>query len=175
MYKVYSVFDKDKVIKMNKGIEKSSILTSVALCIVLFILGVVTLILGLTEEKVNWLSIVIGAVACVFSVFPLIGSITTAKKGLENAIKQMGVETSTLKIEYVIKEKRIEVKQFKGDNVIEDTIMFKNVASLKKTKDGICFYLENGLMYYFEYNDVVVGTVDQILSVFKRNGIKIPK
>ena len=175
MYKVYSVFDKEKVIKMNKSIDKGSIVSSTLLCVVLFAIGVITLIMGILEEKTNWLSIVIGAFACVFAFFPIISIRATSKKGLENAIRETGVEHTELKIEYLFKEKRIEVKQYKGDDIKEDTIMFKNVASLKKTKEGVSFYLQDGVMYYFEYDDILVGTPEQILNLFKKNGIKVPK
>ena len=172
MYKISSVFDKDKVVKMNKTIDKGSIITSIILCVVLFALGVVTLVLGIVEDKINWISIIVGAFACVFSIFPIISSITTSKKGLENAIKQMGVETSPLKIEYVIKEKRMEIKQFKGEIVEEKTVMLKNVATFRKLKEGLAFYLEDGVMYYFDYADILVGTPEQIAKLFLRNGVK---
>ncbi len=175
MYRISSTFDKEKVIKMNKNIDKGSIITSIVLCVVLFLLGVFTLVMGLVEEKTNWISIIVGAFACVFSIFPIISSINTSKKGLENAIKQMCVETSPLKIEYVIKEKRIEVKQFKGEKVEEVTIMLKNVATLKKLKEGLSFYLDDGVMYYFDYADILVGTPEQIIKLFQRNNVKIVK
>lgn len=175
MYKVSCEFDKQKVIKMNKSIDKGAIISSICMCALLLVIGAITLVMGLTEEKINWLSVAIGGFACIFSIFPVINTISTSKKGLENAVKQTGVETTPLKIEYVFKEKRIEVKQYKGDTVKEETIMFKNVASLKKTKYGISFYLDDGVMYYFEYGDIVVGTVEQILALFKKNNVKVPK
>ncbi|MBO5851126.1 MAG: hypothetical protein J6R29_02200 [Clostridia bacterium] len=160
---------------MNKNIDKGSIITSIVLCVILFALGVFTLVMAFLEEKINWISIIVGAFAIVFSIIPIFSSISTSKKGLENAIKQMGVETSPLKIEYVLKEKRIEVKQFKGETVEEETIMFKNVATLKKLKEGLSFYLENGVMYYFDYSDILVGTPEQIIKLFQRNCVKIVK
>lgn len=175
MYKVYSVFDKERVIKMNKSLDKGSLTTSIVLCAVLFLIGAFTFVMGIVEEKTNWFSIILGAGACIFSVFPLISSIKTSKKGLENAVKEMGVEVSPLKIEYLFKEKRIEVKQIKGDIVKEETIMFKNVATLKKTKQGVAFYLEDGVMYYFDYTDVLVGTPEQILKLFQKNNVKFIK
>ena len=175
MYKASSVFDKEKVIKMNKSLDKGSIISSIVLCVVLFAIGVLTLVLGILEEKINWLSIIIGAFACVFSIFPIISTFSTSKKGLENAVKEMGVETAPLKIEYVFKEKRIEIKQYKGDEYKEETIMMKNVATLRKTKDGISFTLEDGIMYYFEYEDILVGSQEQIIALFKRNGVVIKK
>ena len=175
MYKASSVFDKEKVIKMNKSLDKGSIISSIVLCAVLFAIGVLTLVLGVLEEKTNWLSIIIGAFACVFSIFPIISTLSTSKKGFENAVKEMGVETAPLKIEYVFKEKRIEIKQYKGDEYKEETIMMKNVATLRKTKDGISFCLEDGVMYYFEYADILVGSAEQIVALFKRNGVVIKK
>ena len=53
MYKASSVFDKEKVIKMNKSLDKGSIISSIVLCAVLFAIGVLTLVLGVLEEKIN--------------------------------------------------------------------------------------------------------------------------
>ena len=91
------------------------------------------------------------------------------------AFSKLGLKSNN-QVTYILhNEQSIEVKQYKGDDIKEDTIMFKNVASLKKTKEGVSFYLQDGVMYYFEYDDILVGTPEQILNLFKKNGIKVPK
>lgn len=175
MYKVISNYDKQKVEKMNKATLKKSIVTSSVLAVLLVAVGTWNIVSGLTAEKINWLSVIVGAFACVICVLPLWNSIKTSKTGVQNAVKEMGVDKADLKIEYLFKEKRIEIKKEQGDSVILDTIMFKNVTLLKKTNQGLAFYLQDNTMYFFDYNDVVVGTKEQIISLFTKNGISIKK
>ncbi len=175
MYKVISNYDKQKVEKMNKATLKKSIITSIVLAVLLVAVGVWNIVSGLTAEKINWLSVIVGAFACVICVLPLWNSIKTSKTGVQNAVKEMGVDKAELKIEYLFKEKRIEIKKEQGNSVILDTIMFKNVTLLKKTNQGLAFYLQDNTMYFFDYNDIVVGTKEQIVSLFTKNGISIKK
>ncbi len=175
MYKVICSYDKEKVVKKNKATLKKSLVVSVVLAFLLVAVGVWNIVFALTENKINWLSLVVGVFACLFSAVPIFNAIKTSNRETENVVKQMGVDKDVLNIEYVFKDRRIEVKKEQGEKVELDTIMFKNVTTLKKSKDGFAFIMQDGTTYFFDNEDIVEGTEQQIVALFSKNGISIKR
>ena len=66
MYKVICSYDKEKVVKKNKATLKKSLVVSVVLAFLLVAVGVWNIVFALAENKINWLSLVIGVFACLF-------------------------------------------------------------------------------------------------------------
>ena len=72
-------------------------------------MGVYSCVTGLMDkEGIRWVSVVLGALIALFSVYPVITTFGTYKKNLKETIKQMGLDKGELTLEFLFKEKKME-------------------------------------------------------------------
>ena len=86
----------------------------------------------------------------------------------------MSLDKGELILEFVIKEKKIELKAIQNGEEQNDTILIRNLSLIKTHADGIGIYL-NENMYYICNDEIVVGDMEMLLRIFKNAGIKIKK
>ena len=118
------------------------------------------------------MSLIIGILVLLFCLWPTLNAIKTGKKLVQNAVRDMHVEEHSLTIEYTFKEKRIEITATQNDTVQNETLMIKNVTNLKVEKNGVGICVGDD-MYYIENDDIVSGTRQMLLRIFKNAGFEI--
>lgn len=173
MVKVKCYYDKEKVIKITKSTQIKSLILSIILACAMLALGVMNLVSSLTKEKTDYIGLVLSIVILVLSIVPLISSIRNFKNSGYDAVKEMGIETSPLEMEFLFKEKRIEVSTTRKGETTLKTVMIKNINHVKVDGKGISIYLNTTDMFYIYNDEIVEGNKQQLISIFVRNGIKV--
>lgn len=174
MIKVQSHYDREKISSLAKKTQNKTLIVSILLSLVLFALGVVNVYSAINNaDGVQIFSLIVGIIVSLFSLYPIISVIKTGKNSIERAVIEMNVENSPILIEYVFKEKRIEIAVTKDGSTKLDTIMMKNVAKIRNSKEGVAIYLGNGSMYYILNNEFVEGDKEKLISLFKHNNILV--
>ena len=171
MIRATSYYDKEKIEKMAKDMQRKTIWSSLLLTIILLIMGIVNIVYFFTENNVFSLIVGIGAVA--FSVYPIISAFKTNKNSVKRAVEDMGVENGSLEISYEFKEKRAEISLTREGETTLDTLMYKNVSYVKVNKDGLGIYFTNGDMYYIYNDDFTEGSKERLISLFAHNKITV--
>lgn len=175
MVKAVSVYNKDRVVKMGKTMRNKGLITSILLSVALVILGAFLAVFALNQEKgPNWLSFALGIGVALLSFYPIYKSYKTNKKNVEETIKSMKLNRGELQLEFVIKEKRIEITATQNDTVENQTLMIKNVTSVRPDKQGVAICVGED-MYYILDEDITYGTRDMLLNTFKNAGFEIKK
>ena len=85
----------------------------------------------------------------------------------------MHVEDGPIEIEYIFKEKKVEVTTVKNDVAKMKTIMYKNISHAKIDGKGIAIYLYGDNMFYIYDSDFVEGTKQKLAVIFSKLGIKV--
>ena len=173
MVKVKCYYDKEKVIKITKSTQIKSLILSIILTIVMLVLGIMNLVSSLGKEKTDYLGLVLSIIIILLSIVPLISSIKNFKTSGLDAIKEMGLENSSISIEFLFKEKRIEVLTTRNDETKLKTVMIKNIHLVKVDNKGISIYLNQDDMFYIYNEEIVEGNKQQLISIFVKNGIKV--
>ena len=86
----------------------------------------------------------------------------------------MRLNEGELTLEFVIKEKKMEVKATQLDKVQTETVLIRNLSLIKVHRDGLGIY-QNDNMYFINDSEIVSGNKDMLLRIFKNAGIKIKK
>ena len=160
---------------MGKKMRNKSLITSGLLSAGLVVMGIVLTIFALNQEKgPNWLSVALGCGVILLSVYPIYKAFKTSNKNIEESIKAMKLNRGPLKLEYTIKEKRIEIIATQNDTVQNQTIMIKNVTGIRPEKDGVGICVGDD-MYYILNEDITYGTREMLLNIFKNAGFNIKK
>ena len=175
MIKALSVYDEEKVKSVTKKEQKKSLVLSIVLSVLLVAAGVWNVVMAFSKNKINVLSLIVGIIACALAVLPIVTTLSTGKKNTDASIKDMGVDKEPVTYEYEFKDKRIEVKRTQGDEVTARTIMFKTVTLLRLQKNGLSFYVGDNEMYYLADDEITYGDRNQLINLFRKNGIAIKK
>ncbi len=85
----------------------------------------------------------------------------------------MGVLNGKMEIEYLFKDKKIEISVTKDGSVNHDTIMIKNLSHAKTNKNGIAIYLNSGEMYYIDNSEFIDGDRLTLINLLTKNNVKI--
>ena len=91
-----------------------------------------------------------------------------------NVLKAMELEKGDLTLEFLFKEKKIELTAIQNGESQEDTILIRNLTLIKTHADGIGIYLDEN-MYYIRNEEIISGDKDMLLRIFKNAGIPIKK
>ena len=175
MVKAVCTYNEEKVKKMTKGFRNKTIFGSIVFCIVVFAMGVVNITSSISAVGgLKWLFLIMGIIICLFSFYPLISGIYTHKRNYRETIKAMELEKGDLTLEFLFKEKKIELTAIQNGESQEDTILIRNLTLIKTHADGIGIYLDEN-MYYIRNEEIVSGDKDMLLRIFKNAGIPIKK
>lgn len=173
MIKVKSYFDKEKVIKITKQAQLKSLIMSLILAVIMVVIATINFVTAITKEEIDWISLVISGVIIVVTIFLLVSALKTYKYGTISAVKDMHVEDGPIEIEYIFKEKKVEVTTVKNDVAKMKTIMYKNISHAKIDGKGIAIYLYGDNMFYIYDSDFVEGTKQKLAVIFSKLGIKV--
>lgn len=171
MVKASSYYDKAKIEKMAKDMQRKTIWSSILLSVILLIMGIVNIVYFFTDD--NIFSLIVGIGASLFAVYPIVSALKTNKNSVKKAVEDMGVENGSMEISYEFKEKRAEISLTKDGETKLDTLMYKNIDYVKINKDGIGIYFTNGDMYYIYNDDFTLGNKQNLISLFAHNKITI--
>lgn len=175
MVKAVCRFNEDKVKKMSKRMRNSTLFGSIILGILILIMGLFNIVSALRQEGVTkWVFIVLGILISLFSCYPIISSLITNKRNYRETIKAMELDKGELVLEFLIKEKKIELKAIQNGEEQNDTILVRNLSLIKTHSDGVGIYL-NENMYYICDDEIVSGDREMMLRIFKNAGIQIKK
>ena len=173
MIKVKSYFDKEKVIKITKQAQIKSLVMSIILAVVMVIIAVINFVMAISKQETDWFSLVFSIIILVVTALLLRSALKTYKYSTENAVKEMHVENSPIELEYVFKEKKVEVTTTQDDVAKVKTVMYKNIANVKVDGKGIAIYLNNNDMFYLYDTDFVEGNKQKLAVTFSKLGIKV--
>ena len=175
MVKAVCRFNEEKVKKMSKRMRVSSILTSLVMSLIILAMGAVNIISSFKQQEVQkWVFLILGIVISLFAFYPIITAISTNKKNYRDTLEAMSLDKGELILEFVIKEKKIELKAIQNGEEQNDTILIRNLSLIKTQKEGVGIYL-NENMYFICNDEIVVGNMETLLRIFKNAGIKIKK
>lgn len=175
MVKAVCRFNEEKVKKMSRRMRISSMLTASLMSLIILIMGIVNVISSFKQQEVQkWIFLILGIAISLFAFYPIITAIITNKKNYRDTLEAMSLDKGELILEFVIKEKKIELKAIQNGEEQNDTILIRNLSLIKTHADGIGIYL-NENMYYICNDEIVVGDMEMLLRIFKNAGIKIKK
>lgn len=175
MVKAVCRFNEEKVKKMSRRMRISSMITASLMSLIILIMGVVNVISSFKQQEVQkWIFLILGIAISLFAFYPIITAIITNKKNYRDTLEAMSLDKGELILEFVIKEKKIELKAIQNGEEQNDTILIRNLSLIKTHADGIGIYL-NENMYYICNDEIVVGDMEMLLRIFKNAGIKIKK
>ena len=111
MVKAVCRFNEEKVKNMSKRMRNSTLFGSIMFTVFILIVGVYNVYVSFSNEGVTkWIFFVLGILVSLFSVYPIISTIITNKRNYKDTIKAMELDKGELVLEFVIKEKKIELK-----------------------------------------------------------------
>ena len=175
MVKAVCVYNEEKVKKMTKGFRNKTIISSLVFCVIILAMGIYNIIASLSKtDGTKWLFLAIGVLVSLFAFYPFISSIFTHKRNLRETIKAMELDKGTLTLEFIFKERKIELTATQNGESQEDTILIRNLSLVKTHADGIGIYLDEN-MYYILNEEIVSGSREMLLRIFKNAGVEIKK
>ena len=173
MIKVKSYFDKEKVIKITKQAQLKSLIMSLILAVVMIVIASINLVSALSKQDKDWLGLAFSGVIVVVTILLIRSTIKTYKYNVLNAVKDMHVEDSPIEIEYIFKEKKVEVTTVKDEVAKMKTVLYKNISHAKIDGKGIAIYLYGDNMFYIYDTDFVEGSKQKLAVIFSKLGIKV--
>ncbi len=173
MVTVKSYFDKEKVIKITKQAQIKSLIMSLILAVVMVVIAGINFAMAISREETDWFSLVFSVVIIVVTFFLLKSALKTYKYSAINAVKEMHVEDGPIELEYIFKEKKVEVTTTKNDVSKVKTVMYKNISHAKIDGKGIAIYLYGDNMFYIYDTDFVEGNKKRLAVMFSKLGIKV--
>lgn len=175
MVKAVCRFNPETVKKMSARLRNKTLIGSIVFGAFLLFFGVFNIISSLDSEgSKKWLFLILGIIICGFSVYPIIATILTHKRNYRETLKAMELEKGELTLEFVIKEKKMEIKAIQAGEVQNDTVLIRNLSHVKLHHDGVGIYL-NENMYFIGDDDIVLGNRDALIRIFKNANIEIKK
>ena len=173
MVKVKSYFDKEKVIKITKQAQLKSLIMSLILAFVMVVIAIMNFVTAINKEEMDWFGLVFSVIIIVVTFFLLVSALKTYKYSAINAVKEMHVEDGPIELEYIFKEKKVEVTTVKNEVAKMKTVMYKNISHVKIDGKGIAIYLNGDNMFYVYDTDFVEGNKQNLAVTFSRLGIKV--
>ena len=174
MVRAVSDYNVEKISKMSKHFMRKALVTAVFFGVVLLAVGIVTVVVALSREERNWVSIVLGFVVCFGSLYPIISTVISQKKNHRETVKAMQLDKGDLRIEITFKEKKMEITTTQADEVQNESVLMRNVSKVRTNKDGLGIYIGKD-MYYIFNDEIVLGTREELLRLFKKLNVSIGK
>jgi hypothetical protein len=175
MVKAVCRFNEETVKTMSKKFRNRTLSGSILLGIVILAMGVSTIISAFSNDEFQKIIfIILGSMISLFSVYPVISTVFTHRKNYHETIKAMELDKGELTLEFIIKEKKIELKAIQNGEEQNDTILIRNLSYIKTHSDGVGIYL-NENMYYIRNEEIVSGDRDMMLRIFANAGVEIKK
>ncbi len=171
MVRAICEYNEEKIKKMMKPLKVKAYVSAWAFAILFVAMGISSIIASLKDE-INWVSLILGCIVCLCCVYPLISTYRTQSKNYKATFQAMQLEKGDLTLEMVFKEKRLEVTSTQGEEVLGETILLRNVTAVKTNKEGVAIYIGED-MYFIYDDDIVFGTRDELIRIFKRLNIKV--
>ncbi len=172
MVRAICEYNEQKIKTMMKPIKIKAYVTSFLFSVVFLAMGIFSVINSLLTAEINWLTLVLGGVVCLASVYPPISTFLNQKRNYKASVEAMQLHKGDLTLEMVFKEKRLEVTTTQGEEVQFENVLLRNVTLVKTNKDGVAVYIGEDM--YFIYNeDIEFGTREELLRIFERLGVKI--
>lgn len=162
MVKVQSFYSKEKLDDLSKSGTGRSLVGSFVLAAVMVSFGVVNLITGIKGSK--WLEIGLGIIMFTAAALPIVSALKNRKQAKN---EEKTNKNQDMAIDYVFKEKRAEISIKKGETVTNSTLMYKYVTKVEKRKTSIFIYVNTGTTYYIEEKDIVEGSLEGLLKIFR--------
>ena len=173
MIRAKSYFDKEKVIKITKDAQIKSFVMSLILSVLMVGISVFNMITAFTGEEIDWFSLVLSVIILVVTFLLIRSTLKSFNTSGKQAVKEMNVEYSPIEIEYVFKEKRIEITTTKDEVVSLKTIMVKNLDQAKVDSKGVALHLNTGSMFYIYNDDFIEGNKQKLIAHLANSGIKV--
>ncbi len=174
MVRAVSEYNTEKLSKMSKYFMRKAFATAVFFGVVLLAIGIVTVVVALSAEKKNWVSIVLGFVVCLGSLYPIISTVITQKKNHRETVKAMQLDKGDLRIDITFKEKKMEITTSQAGEVQNESVLMRNVSKIRTNKDGLGIYIGKD-MYYIFNDEIVLGTREELLRLFQKLNVSIGK
>ena len=168
MVKVQSYYSKEKLNDLSKTSTGKSLVASFALAAAMIGFGVFNLVTGIRGVKT--LEIILGATMIAAAALPIVSALKNRNQAKR---EESSKENQDMAIDYIFKEKRAEITIKKGETVTNSTLMYKYVTKVEKRKTAIFIYVNTGITYYIEEKDVVEGTLDGLLKLFKDQNVTV--
>lgn len=162
MIKVQSFYSKEKLNDLSKSSTGKSLIASFALAAAMVGFGVFNLVTGIRGVKT--LEIILGATMIAAAALPIVSAIKNRKQAKK---EESSVDNQDMAIDYIFKEMRAEITVKKGDTVTNSTLMYKYVTKVERRKTALFIYVNTGITYYIEEKDIVDGTMDGLVKLFK--------
>ena len=175
MVKAVCRFNEETVKTMSKKFRNRTLSGAILLSVLVLVMGVSTIITAFSNDEVQKIIfIILGSLFSLFSLYPIISTVYTHKKNYRETIKAMELDKGELTLEFIIKEKKIELKAIQNGEEQNDTILIRNLSYVKTHSDGVGIYL-NENMYYIRNEEIVSGDRDMMIRIFENAGIEIKK
>ena len=175
MVKAVCRFNEETVKTMSKKFRNRTLSGAILLSVPVLVMGVSTIITAFSNDEVQKIIfIILGSLFSLFSLYPVISTVYTHKKNYRETIKAMELDKGELTLEFIIKEKKIELKAIQNGEEQNDTILIRNLSYVKTHSDGVGIYL-NENMYYIRNEEIVSGDRDMMIRIFENAGIEIKK
>ncbi|MBE5743349.1 MAG: hypothetical protein E7358_01365 [Clostridiales bacterium] len=171
MVKAICEYNDEKIKKMMKPLKVKAYVTAFLFSAVFLAMGAISVI-GALKDGINWVTLILGGVVCLGAIYPPISTYLTQKKNYKASYEAMQLHKGDLVLEMVFKEKRLEVTTSQGDEVQNETVLLRNVTSVRANKEGVAIYIGEDM--YFIYNDDIdFGSREELLRIFERIGTQI--
>ncbi len=172
MVRAICQYNEVKIKKMMKPLKVKAYITAGLFSVVFLGMGLMSVIGALIDSKINWVTLILGGIVCLGAFYPPISTFLTQRRNYLATFDAMKLESGDLILEMVFKEKRLEVTTTQGEEVLNETILLRNVTEVKTNKDGIAIYIGED-MYYIYNEDIEFGSREELIRIFERVGIKI--
>ncbi len=168
-------YNEQKVKQMTKGFRNRTIIGSAVFCAIILAMGVFNIIASFSRtDATKWLFLSMGIIISLFSFYPLISGIFAHKRNYKETINAMQLDKGVLTLDFIFKERKIELTATQNGKSQVDTILIRNLSQIKTHADGIGIYLDEN-MYYILNEEIVAGDREMLLRIFKNAGIPIKK
>ena len=167
-------YNKDKVKNMTTKMRNKTLIGAIIFNALFLFMGIFNIVTSISsgEGIQKWLFIVLGAIICVFSFYPTASTLATHKKNYEETLTAMNLDKGDLTLDFTIKEKKIELRAIQAGEEEVATMLIRNFSQVKVNKDGVGLYI-NENMYYIENDEIVLGSKEELLKIFKNAKVTI--
>ncbi|MBQ3234717.1 MAG: hypothetical protein IJA97_00990 [Clostridia bacterium] len=173
MVRAVCEYNIEKINKMSKTFMRKAFATAIAFSLLFLVLGGLTIFFSFKAKEINWVSVVLGGVVMLASIYPIYSTFRAQKRNHRETVSAMQLDKGDLQIDMTFKEKKLEVVTTQAGEVQNETILIRNITKVKKNKQGVAIYIGDD-MYYIFNDEIVTGTMDELFRIFERVNV-IPK
>lgn len=174
MVRTVSKYDIQKINKMSKTFMKKAFVTAILLSLLFLAAGIATTIFALKQVEINWISVVLGGIITLGSCYPIISTLRAQTRNHRETVKAMQLDKGELVIDITFKEKRMEVTTTQCGEATEETVLLRNVTRVRLNSRGVAIYVGSDMYYVFN-EEIVQGSREELIRIFKRLNVKVGK